>query len=121
MDQQEQSEGNVWENILATVWEERKSTSTLLRAGKLVQYDNGIVVVEFPFECTFQKEKLDHTEDRAIVHRCIEEVLRESVLLKFVYCKDYRQKPLFDTTPYKISGTTRNLLTTERTGNGKSQ
>ncbi|MEB2309016.1 MAG: DNA polymerase III subunit gamma/tau [Candidatus Brocadiaceae bacterium] len=83
-----QGEKHVWEKILLSVQNKKKSTWALLKEGQFIGYKDGEITVEFPSKCFFHKEKLDQIEEKKLIEQCAKEVIQGNVRLKLRVSKN---------------------------------
>lgn len=81
-------EANFWEKILQIVQNKKKSTWSLLRNGRFVEVKGGDIIIEFPGNCSFHKERLEQIEEKKLIEQCIKEVTQDTIKLKFVLSKN---------------------------------
>lgn len=79
---------NTWEKILLSIQGKKKSTWALLKEGRCVGFTEREITIEFPGNCSFHKEKLDHAEEKRLIEQCAKEIVQEDVRLKLVISKN---------------------------------
>lgn len=78
------NEVSIWEKILLIVQNKKKSTWSLLKNGRLVEFKNGNIIIGFPGSCLFHKERLEQAEEKKFIEQCVKELTQNDVRLKFV-------------------------------------
>ena len=68
--------------------EQKKSTWALLKEGRFAGFKDGEIVIEFPGNCSFHKERLDQIEEKKLIEQCAKEVVRGNVRLKLMVSKN---------------------------------
>ncbi|KKO20197.1 MAG: DNA polymerase III subunit gamma/tau [Candidatus Brocadia sp.] len=79
---------DVWEKILLSIQNKKKSTWALLKEGRFIGFKNEEITIEFPSKCSFHKEKLDQIEEKKLVEQCAKEVMQGNVRLKLTVSKN---------------------------------
>ncbi len=79
---------DVWEKVLLMVQSKKKSAWALLKEGRFAGFKDGEIVIEFPGNCSFHKEKLEQVEGKKLIEQCAKEVVLSNVRLKLVVSKN---------------------------------
>ncbi len=79
---------NLWEKVLLMIQSKKKSTWALLKEGRFAGFKDGEIVIEFPGNCSFHKERLDQIEEKKLIEQCAKEVVRGNVRLKLMVSKN---------------------------------
>ncbi|MCF6150156.1 MAG: DNA polymerase III subunit gamma/tau [Candidatus Kuenenia sp.] len=83
---------DVWEKILKNIQHKKKSTWALFREGRFVSCESGVLVVEFPRNYSFHKQKLDQPEEKKIIEDCVKEAVREVIEVRLVVSENGRHE-----------------------------
>ena len=79
---------SIWEKVLLIVQGKKKSTWALLKEGRFVEFKGGEIIIEFPNNCSFHKEKLEQIEEKKLIEQCAKEVVQGTVRLKLTVSKN---------------------------------
>jgi DNA polymerase-3 subunit gamma/tau len=78
----------LWEKILRMVQSKKKSTWALLKEGRFAGFKDGEMVIEFPGNYAFHREKLNQGEEKKLIEQCAKEVVQGNVRLKLVVSRN---------------------------------
>ena len=73
---------SIWNSILAKVQSARKPLGAILREGKLIDFSNQVIVLEFPGNLRFHKERIEMPDERKIIEDFAEAIIGKKIKLK---------------------------------------
>ncbi|MGR3319539.1 MAG: DNA polymerase III subunit gamma/tau [Candidatus Anammoxibacter sp.] len=73
---------SIWNNILAKVQSKKKRLWDLLREGKLIDFTNQQIVLEFPSNLRFHKERIETPDEKKIIEEFAEAITGKRIKLK---------------------------------------
>ncbi|MBM2834650.1 MAG: dnaX, partial [Candidatus Brocadiaceae bacterium] len=81
-------EKNLWEKILLSIQNKKKSTWALLKEGRFAGIKDGEITIELPGNCLFHKGKLDQVEEKKLIEQCAKEAFQSNIRLKLTIAQN---------------------------------
>jgi DNA polymerase-3 subunit gamma/tau len=91
---------NSWQEIIENLKKVRMSVGTYLDEGFPLKLENNILTISFPKNYSFHKESLEKKENKAIIEKAIEDLLKVKIRLNFFLSKEEARKDKTEDSPF---------------------
>ncbi len=89
-----------WQEIIENLKRVRMSVGTYLDEGFPLKLENNILTISFPKNYSFHKESLEKKENKAIIEKAIEDLLKVKIRLNFFLSKEEARKDKTEDSPF---------------------
>lgn len=83
---------DLWKSVIENLGRIKMSAATYLNEGQPVKMQGGVLTVSFPKNYSLHKESLEKKDNKALIEKCLSELLNASLRVNFILSAEGKQK-----------------------------